>query len=64
MDIQLTIRLTERGVEVNGPISDKVLCFGLLEAAKDAIRDHIASTAAKKNGLAVVRDMRGLPGQS
>ena len=39
----LTIRLTDTNqVLVDGPINDKVLCYGLLETAKDAIRDHIA----------------------
>ena len=39
-EIQLVITLKQgQGVEVHGPIQDKVLCYGLLEAAKDAIRD-------------------------
>lgn len=28
-----------QGVQVQGPIQDKTLCYGLLESAKDAIRD-------------------------
>lgn len=42
MDIKLTIvRQKNRQVLVSGPIGDKVLCYGLLEAAKDAIRDYV-----------------------
>ena len=38
-EVQLVITLKPTGVEVSGPIGDKVLCYGLLESAKDAIRD-------------------------
>ena len=31
-----------RAVQVSGPIHDKALCYGMLECAKDAIRDHVA----------------------
>lgn len=27
-------------VRVNGPLHDRVTCYGLLEAAKDAVRDY------------------------
>lgn len=30
---------------VQGPLDDKILCYGMLEAAKDAIRDHHAKKA-------------------
>ena len=38
--ITLTITLDQEngGVSCNGPLQDKVLCYGLLEGAKDAIR--------------------------
>ena len=37
--IVLTITLSPGGqINVNGPIQDKVLCYGLLEFAKDLIR--------------------------
>lgn len=29
-------------INVNGPINNKTLCYGMLEAAKDAIRDFVA----------------------
>ena len=40
MDIILTISLTPQGVQVGGPINDKVLCLGLLELAKPAILNY------------------------
>lgn len=44
---QLLITLTaEGGVNVQGPITDKVLCYGLLECARDAIRDFAEKQAA------------------
>ena len=37
----LTITVTLEGaLNVNGPLQDKMLCYGLLEMAKDAIRAH------------------------
>lgn len=27
-------------VQINGPIQNKMLCFGLLEIAKDAVREY------------------------
>ena len=39
-EVQLVITLKGvAGVEVHGPIADKVLCYGMLEMAKDAIRE-------------------------
>lgn len=41
--ITLTITLDERRqLNIAGPIDDKILCFGMLECAKDAVRDHVA----------------------
>ena len=43
MEVKLVIvRLPNGSVEVSGPIGDKLLCYGLLEAAKDAIRHFVA----------------------
>ena len=43
--IQLIIQLDEAGkISVNGPLDNKVLCYGLLESAKEAIRDFKANT--------------------
>lgn len=39
--VTLTVTMTPDGnVNVNGPIANKVLCYGLLELAKDAIRRY------------------------
>ena len=39
LNAQLVINVVNGQIQVTGPIHDKVLCYGLLEAAKDAIRD-------------------------
>ena len=40
--VKLTIELMSDGsISVNGPINNTLLCYGLLESAKDAIRDHV-----------------------
>lgn len=39
--IKFVVALTEDGkIAIEGPIDNKVLCYGLLEAAKDAVRKH------------------------
>ena len=41
--MELTIRLLDNGaVQVTGPINDPVACYGLLEMAKDSLREHWA----------------------
>ena len=43
-EVKLVITLNTRGnVTVEGPIANKVLCYGLLESAKDALRSYEAS---------------------
>lgn len=38
---QLVIQLTtDGGIQVHGPVQDKILCYGLLECARDAIKAH------------------------
>lgn len=52
---QLLITLTSTGqIQIQGPIQDKTLCYGLMESAKDAIREHHAEQA-KAGGLTIVR---------
>jgi ArsR family metal-binding transcriptional regulator len=48
--IEIIITITPDGsINVTGPIHDKTLCYGLLEAAKDAIREHhVRLTAAHR----------------
>lgn len=37
---ELIIRLTIEGkIEVSGPIENKLICYGLLEAGRDAIKE-------------------------
>lgn len=39
--ITLTINVNNDGkVVVHGPLQDKLLCYGLLEVARDIIREH------------------------
>lgn len=43
MGIKVEIRITvsnEGEIRVHGPIQDKILCYGLLEIAKDVIRNY------------------------
>ena len=48
---QLVITWKPGGVEVSGPIQDKVLCYGMLEAAHDAIAEWHRAQGVKKNPL-------------
>ena len=48
-------------VEVSGPIQDKVLAYGMLEYAKDAIRSHheaLQSKLVKSNGHGILNFAR------
>lgn len=41
---QLTVTLLDTGaVNVTGPINNKTLCYGMLEVAKDIVRDYVAA---------------------
>lgn len=46
--IKLTITYDPQTAQigVEGPIGEKTLCYGMLESAKDAIRDHCAKAAS------------------
>lgn len=38
---ELIIRLTAEGkIEIQGPIDNKLTCYGLLEAGRDAIQEY------------------------
>jgi hypothetical protein len=38
---QLIITLTDQGqIEVNGPLSDKILCYGMLKFAENVIQSY------------------------
>lgn len=44
MAIRLVIDLDDRGqMRIEGPIHDKILCYGILEAAKIAVKEHQAA---------------------
>ena len=47
MKLEITFEPT-KGVQVTGPINDKILAYGLLEAAKDAITEYHARLASEK----------------
>ena len=49
---QIVVTLTKQGVQVSGQIDNKLLAYGLLEQAKDNIRQHHDNLA--KNGLTIV----------
>lgn len=36
----ITLDLKTGGVNVNGPIGDKVMCYGILQMAHEAIYEH------------------------
>lgn len=40
MEVTLTIRMTPQGVRVEGPLEQRVMLYGMLEAARDVIRDY------------------------
>lgn len=41
MDIELTIRMSQKGeIQVGGPIENKILCLGLMELAKKVIINY------------------------
>lgn len=55
-DITLSVTLKAGGnIQISGPIQDKVLCYGLLSAAMDAVREFHAAQVAAQNGLSIVR---------
>lgn len=60
-DIRLIVTLSEDGkVNVNGPLTDKILCYGLLEAAKDAVKNF----SLEKSNIVRPIVMPNIKGQS
>lgn len=59
--LTITLDAATGQVQVAGPIDNKMICYGLLEMAKDAIRDY-AAAQAKQGGLIAVKG--SLPGQN
>lgn len=57
MRAKLEIVFEDNGqITVNGPLEDKILAYGMLEAARDAIQEFIA----KKNSLIATPNLRGV----
>lgn len=51
---QITVTLTNNGqVQVSGPIDNRMLCYGLLEMAKDVVREFVANQK-KPGNLSIV----------
>jgi uncharacterized phosphosugar-binding protein len=39
--VEISIRIMSNGqITVHGPLHDKILCYGVLDAAKDVVRNH------------------------
>lgn len=56
--IQLVITLTPEGrFNCSGPIENKLLCYGLLEMAKEAVSKHVPSKIVQPSGedLAILK---------
>jgi hypothetical protein len=52
---KLIIEFTDNGrIQVTGPIADKVLAYGMLEAAKDAVRDYSATQERRVQPVTLV----------
>lgn len=55
----LTIQLNTNGtVTVNGPITDKVLSYGMLELAKDAISEYHRRRVEQQSPIVLSRQIR------
>lgn len=54
--VQIIITLNPDGVNINvtGPLDQKVLCYGLLERAKDVVRDYKPSPIIKPTDLKII----------
>ncbi len=58
---QITIILDAAGrVHVNGQIENKLLAYGMLESAKDAIRDYVKKQS-EGSGIVTLPPGFGLP---
>lgn len=57
MNAQIIITITDNGCQVQGAIDNKLVAFGMLELAKEAISKHHAQ---KANGIVPVSAMEAL----
>ena len=53
--VRLMIVMQDGRIGISGPIDNPLLCYGLLESAKDAIRAHIAKK--QDTGLSIASFM-------
>ena len=59
-EIVLKIHVTDQGgISVHGPIEDKILCFGLLEAAKITVANHVPNKVADRSQIIVPQIIPG-----
>jgi hypothetical protein len=58
-EVKLLITFSNGEVNVQGPLGEKLLCYGLLEMAKDAIRKHEETAARLVQPATVVPFGRG-----
>jgi len=55
LSIMLEMGPNGQNISVNGPVQDPVLCYGMLERAKDVIRAQTAGGAVKRSPLTIAR---------
>lgn len=51
LTLTITFDQLTGATQVNGPINNAMVAYGMLEAAKDAIRSHIAKLAENPSGI-------------
>lgn len=52
--LQLVIQVVPgKDMTLSGPIGDQILCLGLLEAAKDVLRQHHEELSRRANGSGI-----------
>ena len=63
VQLVITMEMETRRVQVAGPVHDKMLCYGLLELARDAIKDHGDKKVGSGLLIAQVAVLNGFPGR-
>lgn len=60
---ELVIRVGVGGrIEVHGPVANKILCYGLLQSAMDAVRNFSAKPSEDGPRVQIVAPIAGLGG--
>jgi len=61
-EITITVTMARDGsINVSGPLSNPVLCYGLLESGKDAVRRFAAEATERRIVEAPAETLRLLP---